>query len=88
MIHLCGANHIWYTSFGGRDKIKDAAEEYNADEIIIAIPSADRQTMKEFYELCSDTKCALKRYGNLMDINEQGLDKITMDDIQLEDLWV
>ena len=72
--------------FGGQDKIKDAAEEYNADEIIIAIPSADRQTMKEFYELCSDTKCALKRYGNLMDINEQGLDKITIDDIQLEDL--
>ena len=71
---------------GGRDKIEDVARKYYADEIIIAIPSADRQAMKEFYELCSDTKCALKRYGKLMDISKRGLEKITIDDIQLEDL--
>lgn len=71
---------------GGRDKIEDVARKYYADEIIIAIPSADRQAMKEFYELCSGTKCALKRYGKLMDISKRGLEKITIDDIQLEDL--
>lgn len=71
---------------GGRDMIKDMAREYDADEIIIAIPSADRQLMREFYELCHGTKCALKRYGKLVDISERGLEKTTIDDIQLEDL--
>ena len=34
---------------GGRDKIIDAVGEYNIDEIIFAIPSANTKTKKKFW---------------------------------------
>lgn len=36
---------------GGRDKIIESAAFYGIDEIIIAIPSANRATMRELVEI-------------------------------------
>jgi len=45
---------------GGRNKIVWAANKYNVDEIIFAIPSADVKTRREFFEICKDTACVVK----------------------------
>ena len=45
---------------GGRDKILEAVSEYGIDEIIYAIPSANRQTRKEILEICKETGCKLR----------------------------
>lgn len=45
---------------GGRDKIKEVAEEYGVDEIIVAIPSASVQDKKMILNICKETDCELK----------------------------
>ncbi len=45
---------------GGREDILEAAAQYDIDEIIIAIPSAARQQLKEILDVCKETKCELK----------------------------
>ena len=46
---------------GGRDKIIEAARKYGITEIIIAIPSANKQTISEIIELCQQvSNCELK----------------------------
>ncbi len=45
---------------GGRDKIVEYAALYGIDEIIIAIPSANRPTMRAIVEICKETSCKLR----------------------------
>lgn len=45
---------------GGRNKIVSAANKYDVDEIIFAIPSADDKVRREFFEICKDTSCVIK----------------------------
>ena len=45
---------------GGRDKIIEAAAEYDIDEILIAMPSAPRKQLKEILDICKQTTCDLK----------------------------
>ncbi len=45
---------------GGRNAIVWAANKYDVDEIIFAIPSANDKTRREFFEICKDTSCVIK----------------------------
>lgn len=45
---------------GGKDKILRAVEQYGIKKIIIAIPSASKQQIKEFVEICKQTDCELQ----------------------------
>ena len=45
---------------GDRQMIKSAASEYGIEEIIIAIPSAKPQDLREIIELCRDTRCRVR----------------------------
>ena len=45
---------------GGRDEIDKSVEKYNIDEIIIAMPSADIQDVKEIIKICQETKKPVK----------------------------
>ncbi|MBC8590119.1 polysaccharide biosynthesis protein [Lachnospiraceae bacterium NSJ-29] len=45
---------------GGREDILEAAEKYNVDEIVIAIPSASRKDISDIIEICKQTRCKLK----------------------------
>ncbi|MFU0799109.1 MAG: NDP-sugar epimerase, includes UDP-GlcNAc-inverting 4,6-dehydratase FlaA1 and capsular polysaccharide biosynthesis protein EpsC [Xylanivirga thermophila] len=71
---------------GGKEKIKDAVQKYRATDIIIAIPSASRSTIKELYNFSEGSKCTIKRYGKMLDVNEKNLENIKIDDINVEDL--
>lgn len=45
---------------GGADKIMESVEKYKIQKIVIAIPSATSQQIKELVEICKETKCELK----------------------------
>ena len=45
---------------GTRDKIKEAAELYDIDEIIFAIPSASNEVKRDILNICKETDCTLK----------------------------
>lgn len=48
------------TVVGGRDRIVEAAEKYDVDKIVYAIPSGKAQDRKEILEICSKTKCKVE----------------------------
>jgi len=54
---------------GDRTTIKDNAEKYNIKEIIIAIPSASRETIGSIIEECQKTNCEIKILPALKDLN-------------------
>ena len=45
---------------GSRDDILENVGRYNIDEIIIAMPNANKNTIKEILDICKQTKCDLK----------------------------
>lgn len=45
---------------GNRKKIEDACLKYNIEEIIIAIPSAEKSEIAQIVEECQKTKCKIK----------------------------
>lgn len=68
------------------DKIPLNVKKYNIDEIILSIPSIDKENKKRILDICAATKCKLKIvpevYSLLNDKNI--LDKIR--EVQVEDL--
>lgn len=45
---------------GGREKIVEEAENYNIEEIIIAIPSVNQKSISEIVEIANKTDCRVK----------------------------
>ena len=45
---------------GGRDHIVDAAEKYDVDEIVIAIPSAPPAEIRDIIQICQQTKARVR----------------------------
>jgi FlaA1/EpsC-like NDP-sugar epimerase len=45
---------------GGRQSILSAVENYQIDEIVIAIPSASKREIREIIDICKETKAKLK----------------------------
>ncbi|MCR5526525.1 MAG: polysaccharide biosynthesis protein [Lachnospiraceae bacterium] len=71
---------------GGRDEIIEYAARYDIDEIIIAMPSAPRQQVKEILEICKETKCELKILPGIYqlvngEINVSQLRKVDVEDL-------
>ncbi|HEX2937816.1 MAG TPA: nucleoside-diphosphate sugar epimerase/dehydratase [Ruminiclostridium sp.] len=71
---------------GGRDKIEDVIRDFNIREVIMAITTADSETVKEVLIKCHKMHCPLKRFGTIDDVNEKTLVNAPISDINLEDL--
>lgn len=71
-------------------KIEDVpriAKERRADEIIIAIPSADSEMFKVVYEKCRSAEIPVKTFGNLVDFHRfMSGTKTALRDLSIEDL--
>lgn len=52
----------------GRSKIKELAEKYKIDEIIVAIPSAKKKEIAEILKLCKETKCKLRTLPGMYEL--------------------
>ena len=71
---------------GGRDKIVENAAFYGIDEIIIAIPSANRATMRELVEICKETNCKLRTLPGIYQLVNGEVNVSKLRDVDVEDL--
>ena len=71
---------------GGRDKIVEYAALYGIDEIIIAIPSANRATMKALVEICKETSCKLRTLPGIYQLVNGEVNVSKLRDVDVEDL--
>lgn len=70
---------------GGRDKIVSAAEKYDIDEIVIAIPSAAPADIRDIIAICQDTNARIKRLPAISSTLTDGLSS-SVRDVNYEDL--
>lgn len=71
---------------GGRDKIIEAVSLYSIDEIIIAIPSINRQAMRELVEICKESSCKLKTLPGIYQLVNGEVNVSKLRDVDVEDL--
>ena len=69
--------------YGGREQMKEAIKKYFVDEVIVAIPTADRETLEYVMEVCRQMKCPVRRFGNIADVD---LNTAVVTNINLEEL--
>ena len=71
---------------GGRDKIVEAVEQYEINEIIIAMPSAPKKDISEILHICQQTRAALKILPGMYQFvnGEAAVEKLRP--VQIEDL--
>jgi FlaA1/EpsC-like NDP-sugar epimerase len=71
---------------GNRDSIPEMVEKLKVQEIIVAIPSASPQQIKEILEICKSTGCELKRLPGMYQLvnGEVGISKLK--DVDVNDL--
>ncbi|WP_326907811.1 polysaccharide biosynthesis protein [Sedimentibacter sp. MB31-C6] len=69
------------------DKIPHMVKKYDIEEIILSIPSLDKDSKKRILDICADTKCKLKilpEVYSLLTNDNNFMDKIR--DVQVDDL--
>lgn len=71
---------------GGRDKIVEYAAFYGIDEIILAIPSANRATRKAIIEICQETNCKLRTLPGIYQLVNGEVNVSKLRDVDVEDL--
>lgn len=71
---------------GGRDKIKNVVSQYSVDEIIIAIPSAEGQEIREISALCEGLDCTVKIVPGIYDLLDNKFTLAQLRSIEVEDL--
>ncbi|MEA4888147.1 MAG: nucleoside-diphosphate sugar epimerase/dehydratase [Clostridiaceae bacterium] len=71
---------------GGRDIIPKIVAEQQVQEIIIALPSASREAIRELVELCNKTKCQLKILPMLYELINGKISIADIKEVDIEDL--
>ena len=71
---------------GTTDDIEKIVEEYNVDEIIIAMAKISKQDKKIVIEKCQRTKCKLKTIPGIYEIIDGKVDIKNIRDVDIEDL--
>ena len=71
---------------GGRDKIMDAVGQYNVDEIILAIPSANTKVKKELLDICKETGCKMRTLPGMYQLINGDVSVAKLKEVEIEDL--
>lgn len=71
---------------GGRERIVEAIEQYDIDEIIIALPSVSRMEIARIIEICKSTKAKLKIIPRIADLIHGNVSIKEIRDVEVEDL--
>lgn len=71
---------------GGRDCIIQAAERYQIDEIIIAMPSISRKKIAELAKICNETGCELKTLPGVYQFVNKEVSVSSLRHVDIEDL--
>ncbi|MBO4356497.1 MAG: polysaccharide biosynthesis protein [Clostridia bacterium] len=71
---------------GGNDKILEAAEKFNIDEIIIAVPSMSVSAKKEILKIVENTGLSLKTLPSISQISSDDVLITKLRNVSVEDL--
>lgn len=71
---------------GGREKIIDAVAEYNINEIILAMPSANSKDRKEILNICKETGCKLRTLPGIYQLINGDVSVSKLKEVEVEDL--
>lgn len=71
---------------GDRTKIKEYAEKYNVDEIILAIPSAGTKDTRDILRICNETECKLKVLPGVYQLITEEVSVSKLREVSIEDL--
>jgi FlaA1/EpsC-like NDP-sugar epimerase len=71
---------------GSRQDICRLAEEFDVDEIMIAIPSAPHSTVQEILDICSQTSCKLKVLPGIYQLVNGEVSVSKLRNVEIEDL--
>lgn len=71
---------------GGKEKIPYFAEEYQIEEIVIAIPTISRSGQQELLELCQTTSCKVLILPGLYQLVNEEVSVSMLREVQIEDL--
>lgn len=72
--------------YGGRDKIIEAAEKFEIEEILVAIPSADKKELAEVLNICKETKCKIKRLPGIYQLLNGDIHISDFKEVEVQDL--
>ncbi len=71
---------------GSHTEIKHLARKYGVDEIIIAIPSANKKAIQEIVNECNKTRCKMKILPGISDLINEKVSISKLRDVDIEDL--
>ena len=71
---------------GTRMNIVDCANLYQIDEIIIAMPSSPKKSIREIIEICKETDCSLKILPGMYQIMSGEVSVSQLRNVEVEDL--
>jgi FlaA1/EpsC-like NDP-sugar epimerase len=72
--------------YGGRDKLVEAAEKFEIDQILIAMPSVHGTNLKHILEIAEQTQCEIKILPDLNDLIDGKVTYQDVRDIDINDL--
>lgn len=71
---------------GNHTAIKQLARKYGVDEIIIAIPSANKKAIQDIVNECNKTRCKMKILPGISDLINEKVSISKLRDVDIEDL--
>lgn len=71
---------------GTRENIIETASLYNINEIIIAMPSVAKNTIREIVKICNETDCSLKILPGVYQLMNDEVSINQLRDVEVEDL--
>lgn len=71
---------------GGSDDIPNLVENYNIEQIVVAIPSASLEERRKIYDICTRTGCKLRTLPNVRELRIDELDDVALRDVDVADL--
>ena len=71
---------------GGRNRIIECAKDYGIDEIIVAMPSLSRNSIRGILEICKDTNCKLRSLPGMYQLVNGEVSVSKLRDVEVEDL--
>jgi len=71
---------------GNTEKIRAIARRYGVDEIIVAIPSANKKAIQKIVGECNKTRCKVKILPSLIELINETVSVSKLRDVEVEDL--
>lgn len=81
-----GLQVLGYPVIGGREEIHQAVEQYDIQDIVIALPQAPKREVAKIIDICKTTKANVKILPNLTDVMQGKVSVEMIREVQVEDL--